>query len=379
MVKNSPISVGIVGAGLSGCLAAYFLSQNEQVGSITLIDPSFELRNEKIWSYWTQETSPFPQLVHHRWNKLTVRFETNEFTETLQNLRYECIREQDFLSFMFQNLKEKVEFVRAHVGSVHETKQNVYVSSESTSHSFDFVFQSVKPQLNPNYSSIKTRLSQHFLGWEIECDNEAFHANAATFMDFNVSQEYGPAFMYVLPFSGHKALFEFTVFSPEVLQSEQPYEAQIEKYLSRFQPNVGDFHLLRKEKGNIPMMDLAPHFHSGRLQHIGTAGGFIQPSSGYSFANNVAYLRDLKNWRPGLAPFQKRPERFFIYNKTILSVLATAPRQAPEVYRQLFATVGIESMLNFLTERPNPLLELSVMWHSPKKLFLPAMKKSLIS
>ena len=49
-------------------------------------------------------------------------------------------------------------------------------------------------------------------------------------MDFNITQEDGATFMYVLPISDKEALVEYTLFSPDVLKKEK-YTLALTRYI----------------------------------------------------------------------------------------------------------------------------------------------------
>ena len=71
-----------------------------------------------------------------------------------------------------------------------------------------------------------------------------------TLMDFDRDQEDETRFIYVLPFSSKQALVEYTLFSGKII-SDQEYEIGIKEYLK--ERGIGNFNVIEKEKGNIPM------------------------------------------------------------------------------------------------------------------------------
>ena len=69
-------------------------------------------------------------------------------------------------------------------------------------------------------------------------------------MDFSISQNSNTRFMYVLPIAPNKALFEYTLFSKDVLPKEE-YERELQKYLAS--KSITEYTIIEKEKGIIPM------------------------------------------------------------------------------------------------------------------------------
>ena len=73
-------------------------------------------------------------------------------------------------------------------------------------------------------------LQQHFVGFFIKTLEDSFNNESATFMDFNIPQKGNTRFMYILPYSENEALFEYTLFSENLLPISE-YETEIENYL----------------------------------------------------------------------------------------------------------------------------------------------------
>ena len=96
---------------------------------------------------------------------------------------------------------------------------------------------------------------QHFVGLHLRFDKPVFDPTTVTLMDFDVSQEHGLHFLYVLPFSETEALVESTFFSSTVLKQEI-YEEYIHDYLrERFsvtQEMLNQAELVRMERGVVP-------------------------------------------------------------------------------------------------------------------------------
>ena len=71
-------------------------------------------------------------------------------------------------------------------------------------------------------------------------------------MDFTVAQKGNTRFMYILPYANNEALFEYTLFSKDLLPYND-YKVEIEKYFSLVVFNYiisnGDAHLKRSIMG----------------------------------------------------------------------------------------------------------------------------------
>ena len=126
-------------------------------------------------------------------------------------------------------------------------------------------------------------LQQHFMGWFVKTKHNCFDDSVASFMDFNIPQKGNTRFMYVLPMDKKTALFEYTLFSKELLQQSE-YENAIKDYLK--EKKITDFEITEKEIGSIPMTSFKfEALNSKNILNIGTAGGWTKASTGYTFNN----------------------------------------------------------------------------------------------
>lgn len=124
-------------------------------------------------------------------------------------------------------------------------------------------------------------LQQHFLGWKIRTDHPVFDKDKATYMDFSIQQKGNTRFMYVLPFSDNEALIEYTLFSKDLLQ-ENEYKDALSTYISE-DLKIKEFEIVDTEYGSIPMTCYPFSKNNSRhIYHIGTAGGWAKPSTGYA-------------------------------------------------------------------------------------------------
>ena len=90
-------------------------------------------------------------------------------------------------------------------------------------------------------------------------------------MDFDVPQDRGIHFFYVLPYSPCEALVEATFFSSTPLVAAE-YDAAIDRYLHvRF--GVDDYEVIGREQGRLPMFDARARPQASGIVPIGITGG----------------------------------------------------------------------------------------------------------
>ena len=88
----------------------------------------------------------------------------------------------------------------------------------------------------PNVNKNENLLYQHFAGYEVSFEKNILTKNEVILMDLQ-SFSSVVKFMYVLPFSKNKALFESTYFS-QMVYDLSVYKLDIIEYLKENFPNV---------------------------------------------------------------------------------------------------------------------------------------------
>ncbi|MEO1714833.1 MAG: lycopene cyclase family protein, partial [Bacteroidota bacterium] len=193
---------------------------------------------------------------------------------------------------------------------------------------------------------------QHFRGWFIETKQAQFHSNQATLMDFRVPQKNDARFLYVLPFSEHRALVEFTGFSNE-FYAEQEYEEVLKHYIVQ-QLGITDYEVSERESGAIPMTDWSVDRHpSPHVIRIGTAGGQVKPTTGYAFWNiqlDCQAMADslLSRQKPAFRPATSARYRF--YDRLLLNILQENGHRAQGIFTALFKHNQMRRILRFMGE-----------------------------
>ncbi|CAN0325368.1 unnamed protein product, partial [Scytosiphon promiscuus] len=256
---------------------------------------------------------------------------------------------------------------------IEERDNEIIVATDSHTYIGKKVFNSIfdyKPLLQQKKYPV---LQQHFIGWFIKCDKPVFDSQQATFMDFSIPQKGNTRFMYVLPFSETEALVEYTLFSKNLLPTQE-YEEAIEGYL-KDNLDCHHYQILEKEKGNIPMSCYNFNIHNSKnLMHIGVAGGWAKPSSGYTFMRTHQKTKNLipflKENRPLNTFFKK--DRFWFYDLLLLDILFRNNKKGRLIFGQLFKNRTPQKIFAFLDEKSTIWQDLSIIMACPKKEFVQA-------
>ena len=157
--------------------------------------------------------------------------------------------------------------------------------------------------------------------------------------------------MYILPKNKKEALIEYTFFAPFTI-SDKDFDRQLKKYIHKYFPNI-EYSIKAIETGSIPMTNYAfEKHHSERITKIGTAGGWVKASTGYSFKfaekNALAIVNQLKLDQKPLG--YKSSWRFKFYDKLFLKILAYDNTKGPEIFAEMYENTEPELLLKFMDE-----------------------------
>jgi lycopene beta-cyclase len=195
-------------------------------------------------------------------------------------------------------------------------------------------------------------LTQHFQGWIIHTKSPQFDPKTFTMFDFRTPQMDAMRFIYVLPFTTHDALIEYTQFTKKP-QTADAYDFALQAYI-RDTLNITEYKVMETEAGGIPMTN---HPFARKIGHrimtIGTPGGLVKPSTGYAFHR---ILKDTEQIIQSLIrydhPFaiQSPPRQYAFFDRIMLGVMERDGSKMEHIFSQMFRNNGIKRIFNFLDE-----------------------------
>jgi len=383
MQKTADYDIIIAGAGAAGLSLLWHLlnSRSDHIrnASILVADRSLTPSNDKTWCFWDTESMPFADLVHHTWDKLEVKAHGHLFSGDLDRHNYHCMRSVDYSEniLALAESRDNVTLIETAIKDFSCNGSKALMQTEERTFSATWIFQSALKPPGFHGSRVDISLIQHFLGWEIETKSPLFDPQKATLMDFDINQDNGVAFMYLLPFTDKKVLIEHTLFSSALLTDEQ-YEEGIRSYLeSTYRLQENDYTIVRKEKGVIPMEDrrYSSEWCEG-VFNTGTVGGLTKPSTGYTFTRIHRQSAEIvgaleKNRKPSLD--QASAYRFRVYDMMLLYILETWPDKSVTIFRELFKRNTFDRILEFLEEKTSLHQELAIFASLPYTPFFRAI------
>ncbi len=369
----------ICGGGMAGLSLAYYL-QNSQFNhaSILIIEPQEKNKNDRTWAFWEAKKGTFENILYRKWDAVNFRDASNKIQKLdIGNYQYKLLRGIDFYNFTRTELSKSsnIQFIKDSVISIEDN--NEYATVKTTTgeiYKANFVFDStykLKLNIPKNHN-----LLQHFKGLVIRSEKAVFDPTLPEMMDFGVEQYNECRFMYVLPFDEYTAIVEYTLFTEKLLE-EKEYDTELEKYISK-KLQITDYQVIEEEFGIIPMSDEATNeFPSKHVVRIGTAGGYTNPATGYTFQNTQKRLKALveqleKTGSPVIKTswFQKR---FFFYASVLLNVLEQKRLPAAEVFARLYERNSPAQIFKFLDGETNLWEEIKIMNSTKKLKFIAAV------
>ncbi len=344
----------ITGMGASGLMLAYHMISNPffDQKQILLIDKDQKDQNDRTWCFWEKDNGIWDDIVTKKWNN--IYFGSDSFSKNIEILpyQYKMIRSKDFYTLILDKLihQSNITIVREHLDNIVDKGDHVEVETDQSVYTGDKVFNSVI--FSPRHKEQKKYpvLNQHFVGWFIKTTEDSFDAETATFMDFTVDQKENTRFMYVLPMSKTEALFEYTLFSEDLLP-EKEYEDEIIKYIEK--KGISTYEITEKEKGCIPMTCYNFKKHNSKnVIHIGTAGGWTKPSTGFTFNLTLKNTKKLTKYlkkSDDLSKFGKTT-KFWFYDLLFIDLLYKKNYLGASLFSKLFEKNKATKILKFLDE-----------------------------
>ncbi len=371
----------ILGAGASGLMLAYSISQDAFFDdrSVLIIDKIKDKGNDRTWCFWEEDNGEWDDLLTKTWPKIFFGSDNYSKVIDINPYHYKMIRSNDFYGSLWEAIhtKKNITFLEDNVDSFTALKDGVQVITKKGSYFASKLFNSI-----PDAEVYETQkkypvLQQHFVGWFVKTKEDTFDDSMATFMDFTVEQNENTRFMYVLPTDKKTALFEYTLFSKDLLRLAD-YERAIKDYL--YKKGVNDFEIIEKEKGSIPMTSFKFHqLNSKHVLNIGTAGGWTKASTGYTFRNTSKKTKELVSFlKQGndLSKFYKK-SKFWFYDLIFLDVLAHHNNEGAALFSSMFKKANIKTIFKFLDEESTWSEDLKIILSVPPKRFIQAFFKRL--
>lgn len=368
----------IVGAGAAGLNLAIKMAEDTYFceKKILVIDKDPKSSDDRTWSFWEKGVTKWDPLITKKWNFAEFYTSTEQVDLPLGDYFYKTLRSSNFYAHAKSVLAQSpnIQWVHDEVVDIQGQQIIGTTGSHAAAHIFDSRVPAAFYEEGKNYES----LTQHFLGWFIETKTPVFDENKMVMMDYRIKWKDQTSFTYVLPFSPTLALVEFTLFNNEMLSHEE-YEEKLRAYIADCL-HITEYEIKEVEKGAIPMSNYPfTKHHQKHLSKIGTAGGWVRPSSGYSFKNADRYSQMIvNNIKKGKVPHHGvATSRFRTYDSIFLRVLKDRNDLGEEIFHTLYAKQSSDSLFRFLDEQSTVFEDAKIMLSLNKSEFRQSLLKTL--
>jgi lycopene beta-cyclase len=365
----------ITGGGCAGLSLVMRMLKSDVLKNkrILLVEPDLKKSNDRTWCYWEKGVGAFEDIVYKKWDHAWFHADEYSSLKKLDPYQYKMISGIDFYNHCYDTIKNenRVDVVNEKVISLENDSSGVLVKTQGGSYHGKYAFNSIlfqEPEKQPN----RIYLLQHFKGWIIETEQPSFNPSEATLMDFRVDQDHGTTFVYVMPFSETKALVEYTLFTPSLLDNAE-YDKALKQYVEN-QLSIQSYTIKEEELGVIPMTDHKFPEREGNIIYLGTAGGKTKPSSGYTYRFIQKHVEVLVSRLEtkgdpfiGNKPFEKR---FLLYDRILLNILYKRRLEGKHIFSLLFKRIKINQLFSFLDNESSMLEELYLLNTLPQWPFI---------
>jgi lycopene beta-cyclase len=373
----------IIGAGAAGLSLLLALDETKYTQSVKLVERSSGPQNDRIWSFWNNNSVPdyLKAIITREWQTWAISTDDSSYSMSHAYHRYCSIRSESLMKLVLERMQTKnhidIEF-DCDVMSVESVNDHALVTTQRSQLTARWVVDTRPPPLKTNHNG----LLQCFYGEEIVTEGKVFNPSAVKLMQQLASSELGIEFIYILPFSANHALVEFTCFSPIVLE-RSVLQARLK---TRIQEIVGsqEYKVERKECAVLPMYNVNENTNN-KNRHIiyaGIAGGAMRASTGYSFlacqrwakqcASELKSRQSLSASTP-LSLFTPINSVYQKMDRLMLTVLRNDMGIGVTLFVQMFKKVKPARFARFMTEQATIIDFMCVIWAMPKFAFLRAL------
>lgn len=340
--------------------------------TILILDKTEKSDNDHTWSYWEKGAGAYDDILWGRWQQGYFYDTSKKYDFNLGDYSYKTLKSSDFYKYAKSQLAlPNITWITEEVVATLEQSNSIEIKTVKNSYQAQLCFDS---RLSEQYNQSKNQhlhLLQHFKGYLIKTKNPHFDPSHFTVMDYRLRHGDGTSFTYVLPKSSTEAMIEFTLFDQQLLD-QHIYDQYLNKYISEI-IGIKEFEIIETEYGVIPMSTYPfQKDHQSLIYKIGTAGGWVRPSTGYSFHNAIIYsqiiIENLKNNNNPVSGIYEKLTAWM--DKILLSVLEKENHIGVDIFKAIYSQKDLRSVFSFLDPHSALPDKLSMIFSVPWSPFL---------
>ena len=378
---RSDNDIAILGGGCAGLSLAMRLADTGVEGpNVVVLEGRALYAPDRTWCFWDDGNARLRPLVQHRWSSVAVADHRRRVTVDCRAAPYQMIPAAAFYAAATQAIAKtsRIELAMNETVIAEPQKEDRRWRIE-TSTGVRYAKQIIDTRPPPRPERESAILWQSFSGHEVTCDAACFDPESATLMDFSSSHKGEIAFLYLLPFSKHRALIEATVFAPKPLGPSELAE-RLGRLVRQCVGETG-FSVLRSEHGILPMGQATPAQNmDATFVRAGVAGGGVRAASGFAFQRIQRWAEDCAAaLSAGHPPRAQTPDRWLLrtMDGLFLRVLRARPDLAPDLFFKLFALKNSGHIIRFMSDCPTLADYAAIVSALPAEPFLREIQISL--
>lgn len=372
--------IAIIGMGCAGShILLEMMDQPELRDKKILVLDDFNAESlDKTWSFWEKGTGKWDSLLSFMWQKGKFQTTKVNLDFSLNPYRYKKLESKDFIAFAKANVLQQsnITLVESNVESIIESNVATLKTATQTFKAKLVLDSRIPKEFFTDKKA--TTLKQHFLGWQIRTDQDIFDPERFVMMDYRLRDPGTTSFMYILPYSKTEALVEFTYFSADLVK-DHVYETYLKQFIREYL-DTKKYEITATEQGVIPMTSYRfDHHHTTLVHKIGTAGGWVKASTGYSFKLSEKRAKILvENYMAG-KPLDEgmQKKRFQFYDEIMLDVLSEHNDKGHLLFENLYTNNPIGRIFAFLDEETRFSQEVKIMLPLTSMPFIKGFFKQL--
>ena len=366
----------VAGAGLGGLSFIHqLLRSGLPFDRVLLLDREPKTSNDRTWSFWSTSTPEYACAKTRAWDSLGFASDHHVRYEAIAPYRYYSINGLEFYKEINQLIDADTRITRLEtdISNMLDHSDRVEVTTSNGVFTGHTVIDSIhRPDI---HTGDCTSVSQSFLGWVIKSKQAVFVPDKPLLMDFRLPQKEACCFAYVLPYSAHEGLVEYTQFTSQWSIDRTYYRHQLKQYIQAYWC-ADPFDIVHEEVGQIPMTNFAfDHHPSPNVYRVGTAGGDTKPTTGYTFTNVQRHVKQILGLKP--ATDGSPVSRFDHYDTLLLQIIAQHPTKVKSIMEYLFKNQPMSRVLKFLNEETHPLEEMLIFGQLPWLPFLTSLSQRI--
>lgn len=382
-VMKTDYDISCIGIGMANASLVLALNDIKSQKTVSMFETEDSFDDARTWCFWGRAYLPdyLKPLISKSWSQWQVSDETDVAQHHCDNLeqQYHFIKGADFYQYFMEQC-HKNKRVELHfstpVTDVQKHGDSLLMETGTATDSISARYITDSRLDTP--SQHKDTLLQCFVGVWLESSTALFDPNCVGLMErMTVTDSGAFRFVYILPVSERRALYEVTYFSQSLVSLDTIKSEVKANVAENF--DLNKLHFCSWEQGVLPMSTVKPRYHDelgNFYTRNGIAGGHIRASSGYTFLPTQRWANAAALHIEAGLPFSSTvpiPSRYTLMDTLFLRVLRNNMSLAPELFKSLIQNTHPNCFTQFMSESASLFDLTHIVFAMPKRAFIRAL------